>query len=378
MLKDMSRFPFVEAFLFRLCRVVAVTALIFGGFAMSLVAEPKTNNLQEPVRHLQASAAPASKPPTVLQSSPVMAATLKGSVLDSHGKPVANVQIHLINTNTQDERSGQTDDEGRFDLSSLPTGPFVLTVLSDGSIVGSANGFLRSGETLELAAITMHLSATSSEVNVTATEHEIAEAEVKQEEQQRVVAIVPNYFVTYSPNPTPLSAKQKFNLGWHVVIDPTAFAFAAASAGIEQWNHTIPGYGPGPQGYGKRYGAALALSTSSTVFRGSLFPALFRQDPRYYYKGTGTVWSRTKYALATAVICKGDNGKWQANYSGILGDLSAGALSNAYYPASSRHGAGLTFEDGLLSTAGVGIGHLFQEFVFRRLSTHVPAATPKP
>lgn len=374
----MSRCPQTEVRPLHRGRIAVTAALILSSFIACLVAEPNALGSQEAVRRLQTYSESDSTPLETGQSAPTSAATLQGSVIDGHGSPVANVQIQLINAITKDQRTGVTDDQGRFDLSGLPPGPFVLTVLSDGITVGSAKGTLDSGQTLALAAITMHVAATSSEVNVTATEHEIAEAEVKQEEQQRVVAIVPNYFVTYSPNPAPLSAKQKFNLGWHVVIDPTTFAFAAASAGIEQWNHTIAGYGAGPQGYGKRYGAALALSTSSTVFRGSLFPALFRQDPRYYYKGTGTVWSRTKYALATAVICKGDNGKWQANYSGILGDLSAGALSNAYYPAGSRHGAGLTFEDGLLSTAGVGIGHLFQEFVFRKLSTHVPAATPKP
>jgi hypothetical protein len=80
-------------------------------------------------------------------------------------------------------------------------------------------------------------------------------------------------------------------------------------------------------------------------------PSLLKQDPRYFYKGTGRRPSRIRYALATAVICKGDNGHWQANYSNILGSLAAGGISNLYYRAENRHGAGLTFENGLIGMA---------------------------
>ena len=85
---------------------------------------------------------------------------------------------------------------------------------------------------------------------------------------------------------------------------------------------------------------------------------------------SGSTRSRILYALANAVICKGDNGRWQADYSGILGALAAGGISNLYYPASDRNGLGLTFENTLIGIGGSGIANLFQEFLVRKLTPH--------
>ena len=99
---------------------------------------------------------------------------------------------------------------------------------------------------------------------------------------------------------------------------------------------------------------------------------MLHQDPRYYVKGSGTVRARFLYAIANVFICKGDNRGWQPNYSGMIGGLAASGISNYYYPAANRNGAGLMFENfgiGILGGAG---GNLFQEFFSRRFSTGVP------
>jgi uncharacterized membrane protein YeaQ/YmgE (transglycosylase-associated protein family) len=106
-----------------------------------------------------------------------------------------------------------------------------------------------------------------------------------------------------------------------------------------------------------------------TMVGGAILPSLLKQDPRYFYKGTGSTRSRILYALANAVICKGDNGHWQFDYSGILGDLAAGGISNLYYPASSRSGGGL-IENTLIGIGGSGVANLFQEFLIRKLTPH--------
>jgi hypothetical protein len=74
------------------------------------------------------------------------------------------------------------------------------------------------------------------------------------------------------------------------------------------------------------------------------------------------------YAIANSVICKGDNGHWQANYSSILGSLAAGGISNLYYPAENRDGAELTFENALIGVGESAAVNLLQEFVIRRLT----------
>jgi len=302
--------------------------------------------------------------------------TVSGTVTDSDGALVAGAKVTLAGS--KDSRTAISGSDGRFRFSGVPAGEFTLKIAAAGLAAGSVAVTLHASEVYEMPPIALRVATANSEVMVTLSPHDIAEAEVKAEEQQRVIGFIPNYFVSYNKNPEPLRAKQKFGLGFHVVFDSTNFLFAGLNAGIEQANDTFPGYHGGAEGYGKRYGAALALSSSATLFRGSIYPALFHQDPRYFYKGTGTVWARARYALATAVICKGDNGRWQPNYSGILGDLSAGALANAYLPASSRDGAAVTFEGGLLSTAGVGFGHLLQEFVFRHVTTHAQRTVSTP
>jgi hypothetical protein len=83
------------------------------------------------------------------------------------------------------------------------------------------------------------------------------------------------------------------------------------------------------------------------------------------------VWQRTRYLLSTAVIARGDNGRWQPAYASVLGDFGSGAISNLYYPASNRNGAGLTMENGLLSVASDAVGNLLQEFVLKKISSGV-------
>ena len=86
--------------------------------------------------------------------------------------------------------------------------------------------------------------------------------------------------------------------------------------------------------------------------------------------------SRILYAIANSVICKGDNGRWQANYSNILGNLAAGGISNLYYPANDRDGAGLTFENAAIGIGASAVANLFQEFLIRKLTPKVPNNTP--
>ena len=160
-------------------------------------------------------------------------------------------------------------------------------------------------------------------------------------------------------------------LAWKLNIDPAYIVTAAGVAGVQQARNEFSGYGQGAQGYAKRFGATFADFTMSNFLGNAVLPSVFKQDPRYFYKGTGTVKSRVLYALANAVICKGDNGHWQANYSSILGSLAAGGISNLYYPASDR-GAGLTFENTAIGIGATAILNLMKEFVLTKITTNVP------
>ena len=87
----------------------------------------------------------------------------------------------------------------------------------------------------------------------------------------------------------------------------------------------------GWEGYGKRYGAPLwPITCQAICLDGRYIPPHLYEDPRYFYKGKGSIRSRALYAMSAAVIARSDNGKWTPNYSNILGNFSAGAISNLY------------------------------------------------
>jgi hypothetical protein len=174
--------------------------------------------------------------------------------------------------------------------------------------------------------------------------------------------------VSYDSNPVPLTAKQKFKLAWRSNVDPFNWLMNAGFSGAQQATNSFKGYGQGMQGFGKRMGANTADNFFAVMIGGAIFPSLFRQDPRYFYKGAGTVRSRIGYAFATTVICKGDNLRWQFNYSGILGGLAAGGISNIYYPASDRSGSTVMFEGAGIGLAGAAVQNLFQEFLIKKLT----------
>lgn len=200
-----------------------------------------------------------------------------------------------------------------------------------------------------------------AEKEVKQQEHEKAEKEVKQQEHQRILGIVPEFNASNLQNAARLSPGEKFHLAFKSVTDPFTFVAAGLDAGINQWQNDFAGYGQGGEGYAKRFGAAYADNFDATILGNAVFPILLHQDPRYFRKGTGSFVSRAIYAGLSTIRCKGDNGKWQPNYSNILGNLAAGGIANLYYPEGDR-GAGLTFKRAFTVSFEGAIGAEFYEF----------------
>jgi hypothetical protein len=294
---------------------------------------------------------------------------LHGVVNDVGGTPVAGAQVVLSTVSGQ--RKTITDEDGGFQFTGVPAGAFSVTAAADGLAPATSAGRLAAGEVHTIP--TFALPIATAHFNVDAiSQRDMAELQIQQEEKQRLIGLLPNFFVSYDKNAVPLMARQKFELTDKTILDPINFAASGATAGILYAENTYPGYGSGPGAYGKYFGASYAGLVTGTMLGGAVLPALFHQDPRYFYMGTGSVWRRAGYAMATAVISKGDNGKWQPAYAGILGDLGSGALSNIYIPAGSRSGTALTFENGALSILFDGVGNVVQEFLLKHLTPRVP------
>jgi Carboxypeptidase regulatory-like domain len=304
------------------------------------------------------------------------AGTISGTVMDRTGAVVAGASVRLSRQDPPLSQEGESDGQGQFCFVGISPGPFLLTISSVGFASQTSSGTLGLGEKYVVPPIALIVATAVTEVKVTLTRTEEAEAEIKDEEKQRVLGVVPNFYVTYNPAAVPLNPRQKFELAWKATVDPISFGLTGAIAGIEQAADMYGGYGQGAEGYGKRYGAAYADFVTSTYIGSAILPSLFKQDPRYFYKGTGTRRSRFLYAVANAVICKGDSGHWQANYSALLGSLASGAISNLYYPRQDRHDAALTFENTLIAVGSTAATNLLQEFVIRRLTPKAPTYAP--
>jgi len=315
---------------------------------------------------------PASPVVTPTQDNPVptpitATGSIIGTIVDKDGAVVSNAKVAL--TAGSYSTQTQSGDNGAFTFTDVPAGPFQVAISASGFADQTKAGDLVAGQEFIVPEVQL-VVATTVEVRVTQTREEIAAEEVHVEEKQRVFGVVPNFYVSYGPDPEPLTAHQKFQLGWKFTIDPVSFVIAGISAGAEQATDTYSGYGQGAQGYAKRFGAAYADFVTGVFFGNMVYPALFKQDPRYFYKGTGSKKSRFFYAVANAVICKGDNRHWQPNYSSMLGSLTSGAISNLYYPASDRNGLGLTFENALIGIGGTAGSAVIQEFFLRKLTSH--------
>jgi hypothetical protein len=316
--------------------------------------------------------AQAPQTATLPQAPPVSGkASLTGIVKDVGGTPVGEAALTLTGPGGF-ERKAVSDDDGNFRIDALPAGTFTLTVTSEGLSTLTQSVTLETEQQKVLPDMAMRATA-NFQVDAI-SQVQLADQQIKQEETQRLLGILPNFFVTYDHNAAPLTTRQKYRLTARTLIDPVNLAIVGAIAGEQYAQNTLVGYGRGPAGFGKRLGANMANYAIGNMLGGAVFPAWFHQDPRYFYKGTGSVWSRAGYALATAVISKGDNGKWQPAYASVLASVAAGAASYLYYPASDKTGAGLFFSNTALSVALDGFGNVVQEFLLKHLTPGTPKA----
>lgn len=288
--------------------------------------------------------------------------------MDTNGSEVQGARITLRDLGKPGKRVLTSGSNGEFTFSGLPAGEFKLTVTGPGwGRYVSPVIRLKPGDFQLLSKIVLPVSA-SAVVTVTANPAVLSEEQVHIAEQQRVLGIFPNFYSSYNWNAPPMQSKQKFQLALRSLTDPLTFVGAGAVAGIEDYGGQFPGYGSGAAGYAKRYAAAYADDWSGRMFSNAIYPSVFHQDPRYFYRGSGSLASRARWALAESVIARGDNGHWEPNYSHILGSFTAGAISNLYYPADSR-GVSLVFANGAIDIAADAGANLAREFVLKRFTT---------
>ena len=188
-------------------------------------------------------------------------------------------------------------------------------------------------------SITILLASTSNQVYAQDT---LTNGDVKPQpgtlkdtpvESKRLFGIIPNYRTAGTLHPyVPLSVRQKFKIASQDSFDRGTVFLAAAFAGEGQLSNSNPDFGQGAAGYGRYFGTAYADFVIGDYMSEGIFPSLLHQDPRFFRKGTGSGWSRLTYAIGQVIVTHNDSGKVAFNYSELLGNSAAVAISNAYYP----------------------------------------------
>ena len=146
------------------------------------------------------------------------------------------------------------------------------------------------------------------------------------------------FFPNIATTAGPLSTKQKFELFADESIAPSRIVSSLAGAGIGQANNSLPGYGQGMGGYGKRFGSSMATAASNNFFGTFVIASAMHRDPRYFVTLHGGAGRRIGYALSRIVISRKDDGRAGVNWPGILGPLVAETLANSYLPLKEQTG----------------------------------------
>ena len=344
----------------------------FTGVASMMVSTREQGSLMSRDGLLQASLAPPAALDSHGQSGPVEASgSVFGAVEAVDGAPVGDAQVTLTETTELQQQNVGSDVNGNFAFTQVPPGTYFVTVQAKGFLpYTSARFTVAVRQAVEVPKIELSIAPLKTEVVVRPTEV-IAQMQIKAQEKQRVLAVFPNFYTSYIWDAAPLNTRQKFSLSTRDLLDPVSLVGVAATAGLEQANNSFAGYGQGAAGYGKRFAAALANNVTGSLLSQAVFPSIFHQDPRYFYQGSGSVKRRLIHALSWVAVVRSDGGRPMPNYSYWLGGLASGALSNLYYPRANR-GVGLVFTNFAIDVGTRAGDTIFQEFVLKRITTHVP------
>jgi hypothetical protein len=352
---------------------------VLAGASLLLCMIPASAPAQQPStarkisRSLPDTPIPNSSPQNPARQTPPAegSASVAGTVLDVSGAGVAGAEVSLAHGDGSQLHTMVSEADGEFSFTKIPPGPYLVTVYAKGFAPFTSAEFVVAVEqAYEVPNVSLSIATANIEVTVRPTDL-IAAEQMRAEEKQRLIGVIPNFYTSYIFDAAPLTVKQKFSLALRGTFDPVSMLGVGFAAGIEQATNAYSGYGQGAAGYSKRFAAKFADGRSSDFLTHAVFPALLHQDPRYYYQGSGSVKSRLMHAVSSAFVTRSDGARAVPNYSYFLGDLSSAALSNLYYPRANR-GAHLVFTNAAVGLAGRVGTNLAREFLSKHLTTNVP------
>jgi len=310
-----------------------------------------------------------------LSASEAQPGTITGTVFAFRDDVVSRATVVLQGPNRDDVRSISAQENGSFKFDSVNAGiPYHLSVSAKGFANWTSNKIiLAPGQYFILTGINLRIAPVQVTVTVVPSE-EVAAQQLKAQEQQRIVGVLPNFYVVYERNAAPLTPKLKFHLALRFLVDPVTNAGFVVNAAIYQANG-YPSYSQDAKGFLQRLGATYAGGYTNVLVGDAVLPSLLHQDTRYFYQGTGTTKSRLLHAISSPFVIQGDNGRRQFNFSGIGGNLVSGAIANAYYPDKDR-GVNLVVRSALIGAGGRMVNAVAQEFLLKKFTSRHKKPVP--
>ena len=186
-------------------------------------------------------------------------------------------------------------------------------------------------------------------------------SDASEHESRHILGIIPNYRTFPSLyNYEPLTTREKFKIASEDSLDRGTFALGALFGGLGQVTDGNKSFGQGAAGFGRYFGASYGDLLIGNYMSEAVYPSILHQDPRYFRRGTGSGRSRFAYAISQIFWTHRDSGGTQFNYSEWLGNSTAVAISNAYYPDQRSAGSSISK---LAMQIGVdAVGNVLKEF----------------
>jgi hypothetical protein len=149
---------------------------------------------------------------------------------------------------------------------------------------------------------------------------------------KHIFGVIPNF----RTSPTldryePISPGEKFKIARLDSFDRGTVLLAAAFAGQSQLSNDNRAFGQGVRGYAQYFGAAYADFVIGNYMSEGIFPTILHQDPRYFRRGKGRGFARLGYSMGQIFWTHQDSGRTNFNFSEVVGNSTAVAISNIYY-----------------------------------------------
>lgn len=128
------------------------------------------------------------------------------------------------------------------------------------------------------------------------------------------------WFAVSTAGPTSLLAAGPISAGWSTLF-----------------NHPKE-YGPGWEGFGKRYGMRMTGVATGNAMEAGL-GAAWGEDPRYFRSPDRAIGARVKYVIRSTFLAPGRDGRRRPAYARFAGNAGSNFLSNLWREPSES-GAG--------------------------------------